>query len=344
MGLVSGLMAAGLLLFGGLSTEARAQQDVEVKSAFKVAKGTRPALILVIHKSLTSAEVRLNGAGKKVRSTKGPAKPGTELKFVLPHDRVGHVKWRGSLAVIFADGSQGEMPLSFSTVVANPVMIQVPEKDFDLEKGQMVVTMNRPAKKVEIEVTGDDGTLIATQAAQFNGEPPGTPLTVKWLPRKDIPVLKVKVVGHDVEGFFSPAVELYPWKLEIPHEEVNFETGKSEIRASEAPKLKAVLPEMITKIKRYSKIVPVKVFIVGHTDTVGSSATNRSLSHARALSIARWFRSAGVRVAIYARGMGEDDLKVQTPDETDEEKNRRADYVLRSKSPTGSLSGWVKIR
>jgi hypothetical protein len=34
---------------------------------------------------------------------------------------------------------------------------------------------------------------------------------------------------------------------------------------------------------------------------------------------------------------------VPTPDETDEEQNRRVDYDIGVNSPTGSLAGWTRL-
>jgi outer membrane protein OmpA-like peptidoglycan-associated protein len=76
---------------------------------------------------------------------------------------------------------------------------------------------------------------------------------------------------------------------------------------------------------------------------VGDPGSNRALSQNRAIAIAKWFKKNGIVVAVYARGFGEDMLKVATPDNTDEEQNRRADYNVSENSPTGSLSGWTRV-
>src|SRR5205823_5647645 len=118
--------------------------------------------------------------------------------------------------------------------------------------------------------------------------------------------------------------------------------------ATEEPKLTAALPSLEKAIKRYSEAVKVagatiRLYVSGYTDTVGPASSNRSLSDARAHAIAQWFRKKGVTVPIYARGFGEDILKVETPDETPEQKNRRADYDVGVNGPSGSLDGWTRI-
>jgi outer membrane protein OmpA-like peptidoglycan-associated protein len=120
------------------------------------------------------------------------------------------------------------------------------------------------------------------------------------------------------------------------------------IRAEQEPKLQAVVPEIERALKRFGPAMKaagttVKLFVQGHTDTVGDPASNRALSRNRALAIARWFKSHGVTVAVYARGFGEDRLKVETPDNTDEERNRRAEYDVGVDGPTGSTAGWTRV-
>ena len=72
----------------------------------------------------------------------------------------------------------------------------------------------------------------------------------------------------------------------------------------------------------------LRLYVAGHTDTVGPSAKNRTLSLARAEAIGRYFRTKGLDIPIVVAGFGEDVPKVPTPDNTDNRANRRADYVL----------------
>jgi len=90
-------------------------------------------------------------------------------------------------------------------------------------------------------------------------------------------------------------VKLLPWTLYVQHEEVRFPTGSSDIPSGEAPKLDASYQKLIEAVERARKADPklaARVFIAGHTDTVGSAEENRKLSLARARSIAAWFRES----------------------------------------------------
>ena len=101
---------------------------------------------------------------------------------------------------------------------------------------------------------------------------------------------------------------------------------------------------MKKRIKQYEKLIPIKLFVLGHTDSVGEKSKNKNLSHERATSIARWFVKQGLSVPVYVRGFGESDLKVPTGDEVDEPANRRADYILSVEPPVKkNWKSWTLI-
>ena len=160
---------------------------------------------------------------------------------------------------------------------------------------------------------------------------------------------RIEVKAYDVSGAWT-GVELTPWFVPIPHEDVNFQTGSSEIQAAEAPKLEAAyakLEEVLAKDREHGRMHPgITLYIAGHTDTVGSSSSNLKLSQDRARSIAAWFRKRGVKLPISYEGFGETSLAVKTADNVDEVKNRRADYVLSDGPPTYSAAfkpSWKRI-
>ena len=69
--------------------------------------------------------------------------------------------------------------------------------------------------------------------------------------------------------------------------------------------------------------------IEGHTDTTGSRAVNMTLSQARAAKVSEYLQGrygvAGTRLEPVGRG--QETLKVQTPDQTPEPRNRRVQVV-----------------
>ena len=98
-------------------------------------------------------------------------------------------------------------------------------------------------------------------------------------------ILELRAVSK--EGL-AVQVKLTPWAVPVQHEDVVFETGKWEIRPSEEQKLDASFKKIVEKIEEVRKnepTAPVKLYIAGHTDTVGGSAENRTLSLHRARAI-----------------------------------------------------------
>jgi OOP family OmpA-OmpF porin len=69
--------------------------------------------------------------------------------------------------------------------------------------------------------------------------------------------------------------------------------------------------------------------IVGHTDTVGSPATNQALSEQRAAAVKSYLETKfGIAdTRLQASGVGEADLAVATPANTPEPRNRRVEIV-----------------
>jgi outer membrane protein OmpA-like peptidoglycan-associated protein len=126
---------------------------------------------------------------------------------------------------------------------------------------------------------------------------------------------------------------LFPWSVYIPHEEVNFATDSSAIAASEAPKLQASLTKIGDALAKHKDLGAIKLYIAGHTDTVGAAKYNLGLSLKRAQAIADWFRKNGLRIPIAFEGFGEQALRITTPDNTDEPRNRRVDYILSVEDP-----------
>jgi OOP family OmpA-OmpF porin len=72
-----------------------------------------------------------------------------------------------------------------------------------------------------------------------------------------------------------------------------------------------------------------EIVLNGHTDTTGLEKFNLSLSKKRAESVAYELESQGInaeRIKIFA--FGESDLRVPTPDNTDEPRNRRVEIFI----------------
>jgi outer membrane protein OmpA-like peptidoglycan-associated protein len=323
--------------------------DIDVSINGKVLSGKgKPSLDVKVNKALKRATIDVRDGKGRHRQSRGPGKVGATLSFPLPHTTPGKRTWQGELQVTFQDGSSGTMPLRFETQVVTMLKFKTTSTPQEIQdEHKVTIEADRACSKIEIEAYGDNGVLIASTGKKFPNAAAGTPLTVDWVPGKEGPVLRLHVTVFDESGMHRSG-DFYPHFVSVPHEEVVFETGKAEIRPQEEEKLVAALGEVKKAVGRYSKAVAVggkriRLYVAGHTDTVGGGGSNQALSQRRARAIGKWFKDHGVGVAVYVRGFGESMLKVPTPDETDEEQNRRADYDIGVEWPTGSGRGWTAL-
>ncbi len=226
-----------------------------------------------------------------------------------------------------------------------PLRVTVDKAKVDLEKHTLEVRMSREASLVKIEVFDGNESMLASEEHDFHGQPANTPLVVTWAPSGSEPVGRIDVWGHDAFGYYA-GVRIVPWSLSIPHEDVNFATGKADIAESEQPKLEASLQAIREAFAKHEKLGTITLFVAGHTDTVSSSQYNLQLSLKRARAIAKWFRTHGLKIPVSYHGFGESSLLVQTDDEVDEPRNRRADYVLAIDPPrfkNGGTPAWKSL-
>lgn len=207
----------------------------------------------------------------------------------------------------------------------------------------------------EFKVYNTDGDVIHNDAGT-GGWKAGERIELKWDTQDDVFLVKVRFDG--AQGQFGEHI-LAPMAIEIPHTEVVFDSGKAIIKGEQAVKIDeaaAVAMHKLAAVENAKKAVGnalegagyvPKLFIAGYTDTVGKPGDNQKLSDGRARAIAERFHEKGVWSEIYYTGMGEKGLKVQTPDSFDEEKNRRAVYVISFQPPTGpwfpAPGAWKKI-
>ena len=232
---------------------------------------------------------------------------------------------------------------------ASALKVQVDKTKVDMKAHRLEVKMSRPAGKVKITVYDESNAVIADDEQDFSGRAGGTPLIVTWSPSSDAPVGKIELRAYDAQGNWV-GVELAPWFVNIPHDDVNFKTDSAEIDAPEVPKVEAAfakIEEALAKDNASGRMhAGITLYIAGHTDTVGNPTHNFKLSQDRARSIAAWFRKRGVKIPISYEGFGETSLAVKTADNIDEVKNRRADYVLSDGPPTLSNTfkpSWKRI-
>ncbi len=332
------------LLLALASGSAHAQDAVSLQVIKAGQTGTSaPGLILTMNQDASSLNVRLDCGGTRA-SHDGPARAGQKIELRIDAP-VGTHSCKGSLAGSFADGTEGEMPLGFTVTVHRPMVMSLHPGTLDLKGSTLSVVADRATSKVEITALGPKGVQVGYGLAPAGG-PAGTPVMASWK-QDGGEVIKIKIRAFDTDGFWSE-LELVPWSYSIPHEDVVFATNSADIVSAEEPKLAQAMTDARGVLDKYGADVVIKLYVGGHTDTVGDGASNQKLSMARAKAIAAWFKKAGFPGAIYYQGYGEGDLAVETGDEVDEARNRRATYTLAARPPEASGGsgdyGWNELK
>lgn len=305
--------------------------SVSINNRVMKGKGV-PAINIQILEPIAGFRLTLAKDGGAPKEWKGGGKPGVTRTIDLEHS-LGTAQWTGELVVNLPNGTTGSMPLEFQTEVVGPLELKIDkDKDVDIPGRKVRFSLNQPVDRVHVRVLMDTGITVVDEDIPFNAEPAGSVLEVSW-PEAQGKVLKVELRAFAKSGVFN-GVELSPWRIDIPHEEVNFASGKWDVTADESSKLDSSYALIVQAVQRYGTLAPIKLYVAGHTDTVGANASNRTLSLNRARSIGTYFRKKGLRITVLFEGFGEEALLVSTPDETAEAKNRRAEYIISIDDPT----------
>ena len=133
---------------------------------------------------------------------------------------------------------------------------------------------------------------------------------------QQIKELKESTAGSGVDVTETPDGFL----VNLP--DVTFATGSAAI----SPSFQATLNEVADSLTKYPNSL---VDVYGHTDTVGSTASNQTLSEERARAVTNYLLNRGVASnRIRWQGFGETQLKVPTADNVNEPRNRRVEIKV----------------
>jgi outer membrane protein OmpA-like peptidoglycan-associated protein len=312
------------------SGEAAAPLRFRLRSS--VPRGEKPQIELTADVDVSDIRIALErGDKRKVALRHAALARGKSTLLAVGDGAVGKVSYRGTLSARVA-GKTWQTELSFDTIVAEPIRVSYDAEHLDLAKGVLEFKVSRPITSASLAVLADDGKEVAKVDQRYGADTPQTGwLAIKWAPTAaTVMKLQLRVAAEDG---VATNVELIPWSVTVEHEDVNFATDSTTIEPSEAAKLDASVAKIDAIIKRSARFVSLKLYVAGHTDTVGSTPSNRKLSLARARAIATYFRGHGIALPIAYAGFGEEVLRVDTADNTDERANRRADYVI---APVGA--------
>lgn len=132
------------------------------------------------------------------------------------------------------------------------------------------------------------------------------------------PVLQDETTVQAVFGGVMSAIPLQP-----AHFRLYYKQGGTELRPESQPLLPAI-------VKAIAERHPAQLIVVGHTDTMGTAEFNYQLGLRRATSLGELLVSMGAAPAgIETSSRGAADLRVKTPDQTPEPRNRRVEVTVR---------------
>ncbi|MBI5489377.1 MAG: OmpA family protein [Deltaproteobacteria bacterium] len=229
-----------------------------------------------------------------------------------------------------------------------PPRLNLRRQDVDLDNGHVAYSISRVAVRATIEIRGMQRDLVYSQEIALDNVRAGSRIEVTW-PVPSDPVALIEVTTYD-EDSASVTFKIWPFRVEIPHVDVVFETNKWEIRDTEKEKLDEAWVKIEQAFRDYGDWIEAGLYIAGFTDTVGQPGDNQTLAEHRAEAIAQYFvaKAGDLEFPIHVRGYGEHCLAQETGDSVDCEANRRAAYVLAVDPPAMCASegsgGWRRLR
>lgn len=307
--------------------------EFKVKHKKSQTDGAMPVLVLeaadIIKKGTVTLKSKTAGSSRVRLKRMNPG----AVKSIALNVKPGKHTFEVHIEAYGLSDEKATIPLKFEVVRVPPIKIKIDKEAVDTGAGMIPIESNRPVDRIEMKLRTETSHKVFEHQQNFGGK--SGKLTFTWPKKEKVSAIQLQV--YDVDGFWT-SVLLEPWFIEIDHEEIVFETGKASWKDEETPKLKKSLAQVKKVMKRHAKHRPdMRLYVAGHTDTVGASSKNQRLSQARARAIAAWFRKNGVNIPVFYQGFGESALAIKTPDNTDEVRNRRAVYVLANAPPPKSF-------
>ena len=303
-----------------------------------------PRVIFHINVDISNLDVNIQ-CGSFTAQHNGGVRAGNSIELSLIPDE-GTWNCNGAVRLEMADGGLGEMPLDFQVNVLPGLEISIDPDTADLESGHLDIQINRAVESLVIDAYGRDARVISSASSRHENIAGGERVPINWTPRNHV-ILRFLIHAEDAAGFWAEK-ELFPWFIQVPHENVIFDTNQATLNPAELPKLDEPWERIREAVDLYGSVAPVKLFIGGYTDTVGTRSANQNLSEQRARTLAQWFLNQGFDGEIWYQGFGEDGLAIETGDEVDEAANRRAVYIVAADPPPRSgvtpHSNWRRLR
>ncbi len=343
-------LSAFLVVAALLAVPAFVQAQDSAQFAYRtqevVGKGEPGVLVLLPQKEVRDVVINLTAGKLRQTIKRGGMAVGAEQRITFKTPP-GVTEWHAEITARTQDGP-ARMEFDFKVAALDDLKIQL-SRDTNLPAGRLVLQSNRPLKTAEVVVFDKGGQEVVNALIDLDSQA-GQPTVVAWKETgPDIRRVDLKLT--DEHGLWSQ-LRAVSWYAEVAHEDVIFESGKWDVRAEETAKLERAIAAVNEELIRFREelgqdaATDAALFVAGHTDTVGGDGDNAVLSEKRARAIAEYLRSQGLKVPVYYHGAGEHGLAVETGDNVDEARNRRAVYVLSNAPPgTGAYAagGWRRL-
>lgn len=318
----------------GLTVKGNVQGDAQPKLTFTPTEDVR---------SLTVTLWR-DGQRAKIHRALGAVKKGTTRELTVRQPK-GKFHYKTKIEVVWRGKKRDTLRIQFDLTRSGGFSLEIDPEEVDLDARTLQYAVTQRAKRAELRLFDEADKSLGVVKQALAGEAPGSKQRISW-PALERPLAYMKLRAWSEAGFWTE-MRLEPVSLRIPHQDVAFDTGRANIKKSEEPKLRDTLAKLREALKMQAQTIGVRLYVAGYCDTVGPAAQNKTLSRKRARSIALWFRGHGVKLPIFYQGFGEDALRVKTPDETPEPRNRRAVYLLSTHTPGKSAdfptAAWTKL-
>ena len=324
------LGAALSLLLALCAARPALAQDIDLGYVQAPGPNEAPALFITPQKAVVSMEVTVTAGGQTYTFKKGALPAGKAVKLSWKRD-TSVTEAVAAISVEFADGYVTEQSVEISYTYGGKLSVDLSHARADVKARTITVRVSAPVESAEIIAYGAKKAVIDKREVPLSGGP--GEITLPWVGEaSEVVLLDINVRGGPAWANFTYS----PWFLDIPHEDVLFDTNSDVISTAQAYKLDATLRQLHEVIEKYGEVVPVKLYIAGCTDTAGDAAHNRDLSNRRARAIARWLKEHGYDKPIYFHGFGESLPAVSTGDGVDEVRNRRVLYMVGANPPPAS--------
>lgn len=303
--------------------------------------GEQPALLVTPARAVKKMEVQVEAGGQTYTFEKTNLPAGKQVSFPWKRDP-SVTEATAFVRAVFSDGFVAEFNIPVQYSYAGGLKVDISRAFADVKKRTLTVQVSEVVDKADIAAYGAHKAVLDERTVDV-GAGPGE-IEVPWVGDPgDVVLLDVTLHGGNAWTGFTYS----PWFLDIPHDDVLFDTDSDVITADQEWKLENTMKELAEVLDKYGTIVPVKLYVAGCTDTVGDGGHNKDLSNRRARAIARWLRAHGFDQPIFYYGFGETLLAVSTGDGVDEVRNRRVLYMVGANPPPAGSGipgvGWQSL-